>query len=45
MATVLLSVVAHGLSAKPGIERYARSCNELPADAPEHAAINTPVEK
>jgi len=45
MATVLLSVVAHGLSAKPGIERYARSCNALPADAPEHAAINAPVEK
>ena len=36
MATVLLSVVAHGLSAKPGIERYARSCERLPPDAPEH---------
>ena len=41
MATVLLSIVAHGLSAKPGIERYARSCAALPASAPEHAAVNT----
>ncbi|WP_313954006.1 cation:proton antiporter [Accumulibacter sp.] len=45
MATVLLSVVAHGLSAKPGIERYARSCEALPPQAPEHAAIDIPVKE
>ncbi|MCP5229354.1 cation:proton antiporter [Accumulibacter sp.] len=44
-ATVLLSVVAHGLSAKPGIGRYARSCEALPPEAPEHAAGDGPVEK
>jgi NhaP-type Na+/H+ or K+/H+ antiporter len=42
MATVLLSVVAHGLSAKPGIERYARSSAALPADAPENSAVDAP---
>jgi len=39
VATVLLSVVAHGLSANPGIAAYARAVNELPPDAPEHAAV------
>lgn len=45
MATVLLSGVAHGLSAKPGIARYARSCEALPADAPENAAVDGPAAK
>lgn len=36
MATVLLSVVAHGLSAMPGIELYARRTKTLPPDAPEN---------
>ncbi|EXI86260.1 MAG: potassium/proton antiporter [Candidatus Accumulibacter regalis] len=43
MATVLMSIVAHGLSAKPGIERYARSNEALPPDAPEHAAVVVPA--
>ena len=37
VATVLVSVFAHGLSAMPGIERYARSLAKLPADAPENS--------
>jgi NhaP-type Na+/H+ or K+/H+ antiporter len=36
MATVLLSIFAHGLSAAPGIRRYARQIDRLSADAPEH---------
>ncbi len=36
MATVLLSIFAHGLSAMPGIALYARKIESLPADAPEH---------
>ena len=36
MATVLLSIFAHGLSAKPGIGLYARSVATLDADAPEN---------
>ncbi len=35
MATVLLSIFVHGLSAKPGIELYARSVATLDDDAPE----------
>jgi NhaP-type Na+/H+ or K+/H+ antiporter len=38
MATVLLSIVAHGLSAKPGIAAYARAVDALPPGAPERAA-------
>ncbi|HCZ16667.1 MAG TPA: sodium:proton exchanger [Candidatus Accumulibacter sp.] len=45
MATVLLSVVAHGLSAKPGIERYARSCEALAPDAPEHTVVDGTADK
>jgi len=37
MITVLLSILAHGLSAMPGIQLYARSVATLGADAPEHA--------
>lgn len=36
MATVLLSIFAHGLSAMPGIGLYARQIEALPANAPEH---------
>ena len=36
IATVGLSIFAHGLSAMPGIRLYARKIAALPADAPEH---------
>ena len=36
MATVVLSIFAHGLSAMPGIGLYARKIASLAADAPEH---------
>jgi len=36
MATVLLSILAHGVSAVPGMAAYARSVAALPPDAPEH---------
>ena len=36
MVTVLLNVFAHGLSAMPGIDLYARKIASLAADAPEH---------
>jgi hypothetical protein len=35
MATVLLSIVAHGLTARPGIAAYARRVEALPAGSPE----------
>lgn len=35
MATVLLSIFAHGLTAMPGIGIYERKLAELPASAPE----------
>ena len=35
VATVLLSVVAHGVSAVPGIGWYSRQLESLPIDAPE----------
>jgi NhaP-type Na+/H+ or K+/H+ antiporter len=38
MATVLLSILAHGLSAAPGIRRYAAAIGELAAGAPENQA-------
>lgn len=40
MATVLLSIFAHGLSALPGIRLYARQIARLGADAPEHEAVS-----
>jgi sodium/hydrogen antiporter len=40
MATVLLSVVAHGLSAMPGIARYAKGVASLPPNAPESIAVD-----
>jgi NhaP-type Na+/H+ or K+/H+ antiporter len=39
MATVLLSIVAHGLSTLPGIDLYARSIACLDSRAPERRAI------
>ena len=36
MATVLLSIFAHGLSAMPGISLYASKVKSLAAGAPEH---------
>jgi NhaP-type Na+/H+ or K+/H+ antiporter len=39
MATVLLSIFAHGLSALPGIGLYARQIAGLGAGAPEHEAV------
>jgi NhaP-type Na+/H+ or K+/H+ antiporter len=39
MATVLLSIFAHGLTAKPGIARYATKVAALGPDAPERKAV------
>jgi NhaP-type Na+/H+ or K+/H+ antiporter len=39
MATVFLSIVAHGLSALPGIDFYAKRIATLGSRAPEHQAI------
>jgi len=39
MATVLLSIFAHGLSALPGIALYGRGIASLGSNAPEHLAI------
>jgi NhaP-type Na+/H+ or K+/H+ antiporter len=41
MATVLLSIIAHGVSAMPGIRRYARAAARLPSTAPEHDGTDT----
>jgi len=39
MATVFLSIFAHGLSALPGINLYANRIARLPAGAPEHEPV------
>lgn len=39
MATVALSIVAHGLSAQPGLRLYARRVAALEATAPERARL------
>jgi sodium/hydrogen antiporter len=39
MATVLLSIFAHGFSALPGIDLYARKIATLDASAPEHLEV------
>ena len=39
MATVFLSIFAHGLSALPGIRLYAGKIARLPSGAPENAAV------
>jgi hypothetical protein len=36
IATVALSIFAHGFSAMPGINLYARKIATLGPDAPEH---------
>jgi NhaP-type Na+/H+ or K+/H+ antiporter len=41
IATVLLSIFAHGLSALPGIGRYARKVDTLAKTAPEFGKIET----
>lgn len=43
MATVLLSIFAHGLSAQPGIRLYAKSVDSLPPDAPEKSEADVPA--
>ena len=43
MATVLLSIFAHGLSALPGIALYARRVASLDPGAPEHQAIEETI--
>jgi hypothetical protein len=35
MMTVLISIFAHGLSALPGMEIYARKVRALPSGSPE----------
>jgi len=39
IATVLLSIFAHGISASPGIKFYARQIEGLPDDAPEYREV------
>jgi NhaP-type Na+/H+ or K+/H+ antiporter len=39
MATVALSIFAHGMTAVPGINLYARKLASLGGDAPEHEAV------
>ncbi len=39
IVTVMLSIFAHGLSAMPGINLYARKIASLGADAPEHQEV------
>ena len=43
MATVLLSIFAHGLSAVPGISLYAATVGSLDAGAPEHEGVEAKV--
>jgi sodium/hydrogen antiporter len=38
MATVFLSIFAHGLSAQPGLRFYAAKLGSLGPDAPENRA-------
>lgn len=40
IATVLLSIFVHGLSAVPGISRYASAVAAMDKDAPEHLVID-----
>ena len=41
MVTVWLSILAHGVSALPGMNFYAENIKALPADAPEHQQLET----
>jgi hypothetical protein len=36
ISTVLVSILAHGISANPGVKLYARSITCLGPDAPEY---------
>jgi NhaP-type Na+/H+ or K+/H+ antiporter len=45
MATVLLSIVAHGLTTNLGIRLYADRVGELPAQAPEREASDDLVDR
>lgn len=42
VTTILLSVFAHGISASPIIDRYAKTIEALPADAPEKREATSP---
>ncbi len=42
MATVLLSIFAHGLTAMPGIGLYVNKIESLPLNAPEHLPLLQP---
>jgi NhaP-type Na+/H+ or K+/H+ antiporter len=44
-ATVLLSILAHGLSALPGIEAYVRRIESLGPGAPEFQTVEETVPK
>jgi hypothetical protein len=39
LATVLLSIFAHGLTAQPGINLYAKRIAALDETSPEHQAL------
>ncbi|HKP69408.1 MAG TPA: cation:proton antiporter [Pyrinomonadaceae bacterium] len=43
MATVLLSIFAHGFSALPGIAAYQKSVEKMPMNSSEFAAVETKV--
>ncbi len=45
MTTVLMSIVAHGFSALPGMELYARRIKSLPPDAPELENVTATEQK
>ena len=40
VATVLMSVFAHGMSAAPLFRRYAKIVESLPANAPENEEVS-----
>lgn len=44
MATVLLSIFAHGVTALPAINRYTRAIAHLGGDAPEHETVGADLE-
>jgi NhaP-type Na+/H+ or K+/H+ antiporter len=45
LATVLLSIFAHGLTAAPGIRRYATAIGSLDKSAPEHRDVDCDTER
>jgi NhaP-type Na+/H+ or K+/H+ antiporter len=40
MMTVICSIFAHGFSALPGMDLYARRIKRLPADAPDGMVVD-----